>query len=394
MIKSQGFVPWLFLNFLVIQMKRKKIVCVLLLIFMICSGFKPNNGQSVSEEETVTLVMAGDMLMHMPVNRSGMRADGDKDFSHLFTYTKKYISNADIAIVNQEVILGGEELGITGYPMFNTYYEVGDALANAGFDVVLHATNHAMDRGKDGLMNCISYWENNHPDITYLGIQDTEEEQDEIFVFEKKGIKISILNYTYGLNGLPLPEDMPYAVNLMDKEKMAEDIKKANEISDFVVVCPHWGTEYVLKASAYQKDYAQFFLENGVDLVIGTHPHVIEPVEILKDDSGNEMLVYYSLGNYVNSTASEENDIGKRMLGAMAEVTVTRNDDGEVVIESYDAHPLVTYVSANKKTISVFPLEMFNDELAKKSFTVKLDTNFSKSYCEDIWNSVMCNLIN
>lgn len=394
MIKSQGFVPWLFLNFLVIQMKRKKIVCVVLLIFMICSGFKPNNDQSESEDETVTLVMVGDMLMHMPVNRSGMRADGDKDFSHLFTYTKKYISNADIAIVNQEVILGGEELGITGYPTFNTYYEVGDALANAGFDVVLHATNHAMDRGKEGLMNCISYWENNHPDITYLGIQDTEEEQDEIFVFEKKGIKISILNYTYGLNGLPLPEDMPYAVNLMDKEKMAEDIKKANEISDFVVVCPHWGTEYVLKASAYQKDYAQFFLENGVDLVIGTHPHVIEPVEILKDDSGNEMLVYYSLGNYVNSTASEENDIGKRMLGAMAEVTVTRNDDGEVVIESYDAHPLVTYVSANKKTISVFPLEMFNDELAKKSFTVKLDTNFSKSYCEDIWNSVMCNLIN
>lgn len=394
MIKSQGFVPWLFLNFLVIQMKRKKIVCVLLLIFMICSGFKPNNDQSESEDETVTLVMVGDMLMHMPVNRSGMRADGDKDFSHLFTYTKKYISNADIAIVNQEVILGGEELGITGYPTFNTYYEVGDALANAGFDVVLHATNHAMDRGKEGLMNCISYWENNHPDITYLGIQDTEEEQDEIFVFEKNGIKISILNYTYGLNGLPLPEDMPYAVNLMDKEQMAEDIKKAKELSDFVVVCPHWGTEYVLKASAYQKDYAQFFLENGVDLVIGTHPHVIEPVEILKDDSGNEMLVYYSLGNYVNSTASEENDIGKRMLGAMAEVTVTRNDDGEVVIESYDAHPLVTYVSANKKTISVFPLEMFNDELAKKSFTVKLDMNFSKSYCEDIWNSVMCNLIN
>lgn len=394
MIKSQGFVPWLFLNFLVIQMKRKKIVCVLLLIFMICSGFKPNNDQSESEDETVTLVMVGDMLMHMPVNRSGMRADGDKDFSHLFTYTKKYISNADIAIVNQEVILGGEELGITGYPTFNTYYEVGDALANAGFDVVLHATNHAMDRGKEGLMNCISYWENNHPDITYLGIQDTEEEQDEIFVFEKNGIKISILNYTYGLNGLPLPEDMPYAVNLMDKEQMAEDIKKAKELSDFVVVCPHWGTEYVLKASAYQKDYAQFFLENGVDLVIGTHPHVIEPVEILKDDSGNEMLVYYSLGNYVNSTASEENDIGKRMLGAMAEVTVTRNDAGEVVIESYDAHPLVTYVSANKKTISVFPLEMFNDELAKKSFTVKLDMNFSKSYCEDIWNSVMCNLIN
>ena len=142
---------------------------------------------------------------------------------------------------------------------------------------------------------------------------------------------------------------MPYAVNLMDKEQMAMDISKAKEVSDFVVVCPHWGTEYVLNASSYQKDYAQFFLENGVDLVIGTHPHVIEPVEMLKDD------------------------------------------EGEVIIDSYAAHPLVTYVSGNKKTISVFPMDMFNDNLAQKSFTQKLDTDFGKSYLEEIWESVMNN---
>lgn len=373
-------------------MKRKASVIFLLLIIFLCSGFKTINHIEAKEDDSITLVMVGDMLMHMPVNRSGIKSDGDIDFSHLFTYTKRFISDADIALVNQEVILGGEELGISGYPMFNTYFEVGDAIADAGFDVVLHATNHAVDRGKEGLLNCMSYWENHYPEIAYLGIHDEADEQDEIYVYEKNGIRISFLNYTYGTNGLPLPSDMPYAVNLMDKEKMADDIKKANEISDFIVVCPHWGTEYVLKASAYQKDFAQFFLENGVDLVIGTHPHVIEPVEILKDDFGNEMLVYYSLGNYVNSTASEENDIGKRMLGAMAEVTVTRDDQGNVVIDSYDAHPIVTYVSANKKTISVFPMEMFNDELAKKSFTIKLDTNFSKKYLEDIWNSVIGNL--
>ena len=373
-------------------MKRKVSVIFLLLIIFLCGGFKTINHIEAKEDDSITLVMVGDMLMHMPVNRSGIKSDGDIDFSHLFTYTKRFISDADIALVNQEVILGGEELGISGYPMFNTYFEVGDAIADAGFDVVLHATNHAVDRGKEGLLNCMSYWENHYPEIAYLGIHDEADEQDEIYVYEKNGIRISFLNYTYGTNGLPLPSDMPYAVNLMDKEKMADDIKKANEISDFIVVCPHWGTEYVLKASAYQKDFAQFFLENGVDLVIGTHPHVIEPVEILKDDFGNEMLVYYSLGNYVNSTASEENDIGKRMLGAMAEVTVTRDDQGNVVIDSYDAHPIVTYVSANKKTISVFPMEMFNDELAKKSFTIKLDTNFSKKYLEDIWNSVIGNL--
>ena len=377
-------------------MKKKVSIFLILVIFVICTGSKPLNTMTDKKTDSnaassVTLVMVGDMLMHMPVNRSGLKSDGDIDFSHLFMYTKKMISDADIAIVNQEVILGGKELGISGYPMFNTYYEVGDALVNAGFDVVLHATNHAMDRGKEGLLNCINYWENEHPDIAYLGIQDSQQERDSIYVIEKNGIKISILNYTYGLNGLPLPEGMPYAVNLMDKEQMAMDISKAKEVSDFVVVCPHWGTEYVLKASSYQKDYAQFFLENGVDLVIGTHPHVIEPVEMLKDDEGNEMLVYYSLGNYVNSTASEEPDIGERMLGAMAEITVIKDDKGEVIIDSYAAHPLVTYVSGNKKTISVFPMDMFNDNLAQKSFTQKLDTDFGKSYLEEIWESVMNN---
>lgn len=373
-------------------MKKNVYIILLMFLFLLCSGFKSKSEEKNIEDNSVTLVMVGDMLMHMPVNRSGIRADGDIDFSHLFTYTQKTISEADIAIVNQEVILGGAELGISGYPTFNTYYEVGDALADAGFDVVLHATNHAVDKGKEGLDNCMFYWEKEHPEIAYLGIQDTQEERDTVYVTEQNGIKIAILNYTYGLNGLPLPEGMPYAVNLMDKEQMAKDIAKAKELSDFVVVCPHWGTEYVLKASSYQKNYARFFLENGVDLVIGTHPHVIEPVEILRDDYGNEMLVYYSLGNYVNSTASEENDIGKRMLGAIAEVTVKKTENGDVLIDNYMAHPIVTYVSANKKNISVFPLNMFNDNLAKGSFTVKLDTNFSKSYLEEIWNSVIGNL--
>ncbi len=370
-------------------MKKSIIILLIILQILFCCGFKSHQPDGLNNDNSVSIVMVGDMLMHMPVNRSGLKADGDIDFSHLFTYTERFIKEADIAIVNQEVMLGGSELGISGYPMFNTYYEVGDALVDAGFDVVLHATNHTMDRGKEGLLNCISYWEEKHPFITYLGIQDTPQEQDEIFVTEQNGIKIAILNYTYGLNGLPMPDDMPYAVNLMDKEKMAKDIAKAKEFADFVVVCPHWGTEYVLKASSNQKEYAQFFLENGVDLVIGAHPHVIEPVEMLSDEKGNKMLVYYSLGNYVNSTASEETDIGKRMLGAMAEINIKRDDTGDVVIDNYTAHPIVTYVSSNKKNISVFPLSMFNDELAKRSFTINLDTDFSKTYLEDIWESVM-----
>jgi len=242
--------------------------------------FVPEN--SIGNNSEVTLVMVGDMLMHTPVNETGVMEDGSIDFSHLFTYTKDWIKEADIAIVNQEVILGGEELGISGYPAFNTYYELGDALVEAGFDVVLHATNHALDKGKKGINNCFDYWENNHPEIAAHGIQDSWEEQEEVYVYEENGIRIAILNYTYGTNGIPLPEDMPFAVNLMDKEQMAEDIERAKQISDFVVVCPHWGTEYVLTESEYQKEYADFFLECGVDLVLGTHPHVIEPVKMME----------------------------------------------------------------------------------------------------------------
>lgn len=342
-----------------------------------------------TEDMFVTLIMVGDMLMHSPVNETGVMEDGSIDFSHLFTYTEEMIQSADIALVNQEVILGGEELGISGYPAFNTYQELGDDLVEAGFDVVLHATNHALDKGKKGVLSCLSYWENTHPQIAVLGIHGTAEEQSDIYVYEENGISIAILNYTYGTNGIPLPEDMPYAVNLMDREQMKEDIETAKEMADFVVVCPHWGTEYVLKETDYQRNYADFMLDCGVDLVIGTHPHVIEPVEMLEDESGNQMLVYYSLGNYVNCTSSETEDIGQRMLGAMAEVTIKKDENGDVFISEYGALPLVTYVSENQEEITVYPLEQFTDEMVLSSYTTKFDTDFSKTYCEQLWENVM-----
>lgn len=403
-----------------IWIMKKIIVLILCMLLILCCGCQQHNQltdianlqQEVCSQETedtqqiaetkeleticeevdeVTLIMVGDMLMHTPINETGVKEDGSIDFSHLFTHTKDMIEEADIAIVNQEVILGGEELGISGYPAFNTYYEFGDDLVDVGFDVVLHATNHALDKGKKGIMNCLSYWEENHPEIGVLGIQDSQEEQNEIYVQEINGIGIAILNYTYGTNGIPLPEDMPYAVNLMDKEKMAKDITKAKEVSDFVVVCPHWGTEYVLEATDYQENYAEFMLEQGVDLVLGTHPHVIEPVEMMQDEEGNEMLVYYSLGNYVNCTSSETADIGWRMLGAMAEVTIAMDDNGDAYIKEYGAEPLVTYVSADQETIAVYPMDKFTDEMAQSSHTMKYTTDFSKGYCEELWERVIEN---
>lgn len=343
-------------------------------------------------EPEINLIMVGDMLMHTPVNESGVNEDGTVNFDHLFSHTKEIIAEADIALVNQETILAGPELGISGYPRFNTYTEVGDALVKAGFDVILHATNHSMDKGKAGVLACLSYWEENHPDIAVIGMQDVAEEQEEIYVYEQYGMRIAVLNYTYGTNGIPLPEDMPYAVNLFDKEKIAADVAQAKELADFVILCPHWGTEYVLTESKSQRRWAEFFLECGVDLVLGTHPHVIEPVELYTDGEGNEMLVYYSLGNYVNATSSDLPDSGIRMLGAMAMVTLAKNDAGEVYIKEYGAEPIVTYVSQDKEEIAVYPMEMFTDEMAESSHTVKIDTDFSPAYLQEIWEQVFGDL--
>ena len=205
----------------------------------------------------------------------------------------------------------------------------------AGFDVVCQGTNHALDKGKKGILNCLSYWREEHPEIAVLGIHDSEEAASSVYIREEDGFRIAILNYTYGTNGIPLPEGMPYAVELLDKEKVAADLKEAEEKADFVVVCPHWGTEYRLEQTGEQESWAAFFAENGADLVIGTHPHVIEPVEWVEDT-----LVYYSLGNFVNWTSGTGEGVKNRMVGAMAQVTIARNDAGEVSISEWAAEPV------------------------------------------------------
>ena len=279
---------------------------------------------------TVTLAMVGDVLLHTPVEESCQAEDGSYDFSSLFANVKDEVQAADIAIVNQEVIIGGEELGVSGYPSFNAPYEVADALAETGFDVILHGTNHAMDQGKKGITNCLSNWEKKYPDIKILGINKSQDAQDSITVLEQNGIKIAVLNYTYGLNGIALPSDMPYAVNLLDEEKVKADIASAKEQSDFVIVCPHWGTEYSLQPDSMQKKWTKIFAESGADLVLGTHPHVIEPIEWVEDETtGHQMLVYYSLGNFVNWTSSSGDGIANRMLGGMAEITVVFDEAGK-----------------------------------------------------------------
>ena len=341
---------------------------------------------------SVRLVMVGDMLMHLRVTQSGRMDDGTYNYDHIFEHVIDDIQAADLAIVNQEIILGGAELGYSGYSMFNMAYEFGDAISNAGFDVVLHATNHTMDKGRAGLMNCLNYWSENHPDIKILGANKTQEEYDEVYIYEQEGIKIALLNYTYGLNGMPMPSDMPFAVDMMEEDKMSADIAKAEAEADFTVVCLHWGNEYQTYASNNQKMWAEFFLERGVDLIIGTHPHVIQPVEWYEDESGHKMLVYYSIGNFINSTADSGNGIGARVVGAMAEVEIVRDESGEVVIGDYGVTPLVTQIEAGPGNITTYKLEDYSQELADSNQMSWKDPGFSYEFCVELCREVFGDL--
>lgn len=340
------------------------------------------------ELDTLQIVMVGDMLMHEPIIKSGLQVDGTYNFDHLFANVKDTIEEADLAIANQETMMGGPGYGYTGYPSFNTPYALADAEEKAGFDVLLFATNHAMDKGLRAIYNCMDYLDENHPDMAYLGINRNQKAQNEnIYVFEEKGIKVAILNYTYGTNGIPLPSDRPYLVNLLKEQKVRSDIQKAEEIADFTIVCPHWGTEYNLGTSKDQDKWANIFLEEGVDLVIGAHPHVIEPIRWLTREDGHQMLVYYSLGNFVNGTSSTGHGVTNRMVGGIADVTLKKNEAGVVEIAEYDAIEIVCHMGKGSE-YSVYYMEDYTEEMASENLILKQDSEFSKALCESVFDQV------
>ncbi len=343
------------------------------------------------EPVQVDIIMVGDMLMHTRVNESGLMADGTYNYDHIFAQVKEDIEVADIAIVNQETIIGGRDLGLSGYPSFNSAYELADSIVDAGFDVVLHATNHALDKRKNGLLNCLNYWDTTYPEIGVLGIHDTQEDAEEIYVVEAEGIRIAILNYTYGTNGVALPTDMPYAVDLWDEDAIKADVEAAKLVSDFIIVCPHWGTEYVFNETKDQTKKAQFLADLGVDLIIGTHPHVVEPVKWLQGKDGNDTLCYYSIGNFINATSGDHKGAAARMLGAMAKVTLT-TDGEEVWIEKYGVEALVTHLVAGSGLITTYRLSDYTPELEALNQMKNQDDSFSIQYCIDICDDVFGDL--
>ena len=347
--------------------------------------------EPIPEPEPVELhlLAVGDNLMHMGIVKSGLQEDGSYNFDFEFEDIAPFLDKADIAIINQETPLAGNQLGFSGYPAFNSPTEVGDAIAKAGFNVVLGATNHAYDQKLKGLISFADFFAENHPEVTLCGIHGTLPEADSdsvteppdafeagrIKLLDVEGYTFAFLNYVYGPNIGSFPRELEGHLDilcaydpksrLLDfttlNPQVIEDIALADKNADVVIVCPHWGTEYTAVPSKYQIAWAMQMTDAGADVIIGAHPHVVQPVEQITTETGHTSLVFYSLGNYV-STQKER----RSMLEAMAWITFRDEGDGLRLVwdESGALGMINQYTAGPLRFNHIYLLEDYTDELA------------------------------
>ena len=320
----------------------KKIFLALLLLLW--------NNVLFGASKELSLIMAGDALLHASVYNDAKTENGSYDFSSMLTALKK-VRNYDLAFYNQETTLGGVELGLSTYPTFNSPQEFGDNMLSLGFNLISLANNHSLDRGEKAVRNSLAYWKQK-PVLT-AGSYESFEDRNHLRIEKKNGITYALLAYTYGTNGIPLPKGKEYLVNVYTKQMLKDDIERIRDKVDFLIVSMHWGIEYDFTPSQEQRDLAQFLANLGVDLIIGTHPHVVQSAEWIGDT-----LVYYSLGNLISGQRGTNKRIG--MLGS---VEVVKVKDGKVKLKNPRAELIYTYYNAQFKNFKLMWFNELNDSI-------------------------------
>lgn len=333
--------------------KRKKdkvlriFVVLIILIIGIYFGYNKllNNHNNISSDSkvnvddnnhstSISLIMAGDNLINDKLYNAAKKDDGSYDFKSMYSYIKDIVKNYDLAYYNQETILGGSEIGVSSYPAFNSPYEVGDATIDTGFNLVSLATNHTLDRGEKAIINSLNYW-NNKSNVLTSGSYLSNNDRNKVNIKEVNNITYTMLNYTYGTNGIKVPEGKEYLVNIWPctgnnpdndtkyqeyKEVVKKDILRVRDKVDLLIVAMHFGVEYTHVPTKYQIDMAEFLSSLGVDIIIGTHPHVIMPITYI-----NDTLVIYSLGNFLS--AQDTNNDYNTTVGLLSSIKITKNID-------------------------------------------------------------------
>ena len=348
------------------KLKIKRIViCLVVVILLISLGIffshKKDNKETLTptkeivpetKEYSISLIMAGDALVHDRLyNDANRQANyNGYDFKPYLKLIKEKVKNYDLAYYNQETILGGTSIGLSTYPSFNSPQELGDAMIDTGFNLVSLATNHTLDRGERAVLLSREYW-NSKENVYAFGSYSSFDEKKalENKVFEKNNIKYAILNYTYGTNGIPVPYGKEYLVNLWNdetnyegyKDTVIKDINSLRNQVDVLIVAMHWGREYIFEPTELVRKTAKFLADNDVDIIIGTHPHVIEPVEWIDDT-----LVFYSLGNFISAQNSESCTNYKCNIGLLSSLKITKtttDNETKITIDNIENELIYTY---------------------------------------------------
>lgn len=333
--------------------------------------------------EEITLVAAGDNLIHSMIIKSGLTENETYDFNYMYDNIRDYINQFDIKVLNQETVLINDSNKYSGYPTFGSPTAIGESVINCGFNVITQATNHAYDKKEEGILDSINFWDTYN--IPVIGIHN--EENSDVFIYEYGYTKIAMLNYTYSLNGFSLPNGKDYLVDsLYDEEKILSDLAYAKENADIIIVFPHWGVEYTHTETKEQQRLAQFFADNGADIIIGTHPHVIEPLKHITTSDGKIIPIFYSIGNFI----SNQDEI-PRMLGALAEITIV-NDNGNVYVKDEKMTPIITHIENYSKEFKVYLLSDYTEDLASIHRLRRVKgKSMSLENIWNIWNNVIEN---
>lgn len=321
------------------------------------------------ENNTLHMVAVGDNMIHDAIIQAGKKNDWNFDF--LYENIKKDIENADVAFVNQETPFVKSHSAVAGYPDFATPTEVGDALAAAGFDVVTHATEHIFDQGSDGIINSVSFWKKNYPEITRLGIHSDEEEKN-YEIRNVKNFKIALLNYSTLLSeNHKIEKDETYMINLYSEKNVKADLEAAKEEADLTIVTLHGGKSDSAEPDEKLLDRVSFLSEQGADIILCSHPHILKGYELLTREDKGKTLVYYSLGNLASGQTALEN-----LLGGMADITIKKNaDSGKISIEDYSLVPLVMHYNSDFSEAGIYKLSDYSEELASEHASRKQNTS-------------------
>ena len=348
---------------------KKKLIVVLFCALSVIAGFYVQRKINYVNEyvkvvyKTVntevinkaSIIMVGDALIHMPINYSHKTSNG-YDFTNILKYIKPIVSEYDLKYYNQETILGGTSLGLSGYPQFNSPQEVGDAFVDAGFNLVSLATNHSMDNyyrtnGKT-IKNSTDYWKKQE-NVIAAGSYNSEEDRDLEIIKEVNGLKYAFLSYTEQTNGISVPSGKSYLVNVYSRDKVKKDVEKYRDKVDAIIVAMHWGSEYTHYPTSSEKEKANYLASLGVNLIVGCHPHVIQPMTYIGDT-----LVIYSLGNFVSNQ-----DTVAKLTGLMASANIVkRTYHGKTTVKIEDATAEFIYTRKSEK-YTVYPYSKLTNNI-------------------------------